>query len=166
MIKVNSNIGIEKEIDSAMWFEIKFSEKENELQDYDYKEFRILGVHVFERNAKEYKRDFSFVVTKRYSMFVEHIETKEVYGIDYDYNATFKSDGYKLRRVYKIDKESVEDKARRSKESAVLNIDEFNSDYMFNLYILATYEDENYKYSKYSYHLNWHEVEEEEDDEE
>lgn len=160
-IKINSSISFERKIDSYMWNELTYRHDDFE---YKYEDMKLLAVRCKDVHSKEYKRDFSFLSNKRYTVYVEHIETKKVFCITYYYRATFKSDGYDILNVETSSHEEIKKLKDRHRERALFKIDEFNSKYKFDMFIVEACENEEREGVTYSYFLDWFEEEEEDED--
>ena len=162
MFKIKNSIDFERKVDSYMWDELQY--RHSEFKDYKYEDMRLLGVFCQKDNSKEYKRDFSFLTSKKIITYMEHVLSKKIYRVYYTYKATFKSDGYDVIDVKLVDISGLQKAKESDRDSALFKLSELESDYMLDIFIVSLDETEKYEYVKYSYFLNW--FEEEDDDDE
>lgn len=166
MIKIKSAMQFNREVCPYVWETIQYGHVDKSLiKGLKYEDMRLLGAITKEKNAKEYKRDFSFIKVKREKIYMEHVPTKKIYSVVYYYKTTFKSDGFDIQSIALEDVESITEIKQEHREDAILKIDEHNSDYGFEMFILSLDEGEEYENVRYSYYLNWYDKDEFEDEE-
>lgn len=164
MIQSKANVKFARKIDIDMFKEIQNADLKSDLKNCKYEDMRLLGVQGGERNAKEDRRDFSFVITRRDRMFVENVATKKVYNILCEYTATFQNDRLKVLSVREVTKENIFERMKKDRERAYVQMSEYEEEYILNIFVFSSLEDEKYKYVEYAYYLDWYSEEEEEED--
>lgn len=136
-----------------------------ELQELEYTDMRLLGGVCKERNAKEDKRDFSFITLENNKIYIEHIPSKKVYSVEYVYKATFQTDRFEIRNINRESYETINKSKNDNRETAMMNIYEYDLERSFNMFITSLEEDEEYEYATYSYYLSLFDKNDEYDDE-
>lgn len=167
MFKMKSSLIIDRNFDYNVWDEMQYKRftRCKELEEYDYKDMRLLGVENIQKEMKEHRRDFSFWITISSKAYVQHITTGEIYCVRYKYRATFKSDGFEVIGADKVSVDNFEERKKTLRDSAMLKMRE-PGQIGFDMFLGRVSEDEEYEYIEYQYFNEFYDdIEDEEDDE-
>ena len=171
---IKENIYFSRKVPFYVGYEINSTyeteyQSENILKGSDPSEFRLLGYWVKQRSKKERTRDFSFLSNNHTIIYIEHLETGDIYKVDYWYRATYKSDGVEIDRVDKVTFKDFKEFNKKYKKCClcIQETDTIQDGYILTIFVREPQETEEYNYIQYAYFIDYiEEVDEDEEEEE